>query len=92
MRFAYNLQVSSHTFDLAGSKHWIRAIGLLSGCRASLLVRLNVNVQYDLLKDLKLLPVFIHTDQLLKDVLWDKFSTELTSDYRCTQMTNELVF
>ena len=92
MRFADNLQVCSNSFDLACSKHWIRAIGLISGCRTSLLVRLNVDVQYDLLKDLKLLPVFVHPDQLLKDVLRNKFSTELTSDYRCTQMTNKLVF
>lgn len=78
---ADNFKVGSDSFPMVG--HVARLV---------LTVSVHIDVQDDLLKYLVLLLVFVHSNQLLEDVLRDDLGSELAGDDRCLQVRNELVF
>ena len=76
MRFTDHLEIGAHTFCLACCHNRIRAV-LAINVTTFLLVRLNVDVEDDFLKDLEILPILVEADKFLQDVFRDELVAEL---------------
>ena len=85
MRFTNDLKVLPNSFLLTLGDHTV-------GHGHALLISFDIDVEDELFQDLKFLSVLIHSNKFLKNMLRDVLITELPRDYRCTQMTDKLVF
>ena len=85
VRLADHLKVRPNTFVMLQCLHVVRHIH-------AALVRLNIDVQDQLLQQFELLPILVHTYQFLQHVLGDVLAAELACNYGRAKMRNEFVF
>lgn len=84
MRLADHFKVRPNTFVMRQCLHVVRHIH-------AALVRLNIDVQDQLLQQFELLPILVHTYQFLQHVFGNILAAKLACDYGRAKMRNEFV-